>query len=148
MSRGGAYQERKEEVGKPDRTRLLPLEPENDRIELGAGKKRQDDRADPGEKLDPDSSVPRIAEPTAAPMMSWAMVPTTISERAVEIRNQIESRLATSARPSHSAASAHTPVMTHRSGRGSSQAYRPEKETTDFATDKGAAETKGLEDSQ
>jgi hypothetical protein len=39
------------------------------------------------------------------------MVPTTISDKAVEMRNQIEIRLAISARPSHSAASAHTLVM-------------------------------------
>ena len=40
------------------------------------------------------------------------MVPTTISDNAVEILNQMESRLATKARPSHSAASAQMPVMT------------------------------------
>ena len=40
------------------------------------------------------------------------MVPTTISESAVEIRNQIDSRLANRARPSHKAASAQMPVMT------------------------------------
>src|SRR5580704_18162773 len=102
----------------------------------------------PERNLIQDSSVPRIAEPIAAPIMSWAMVPTTISERAVEIRNQIESRLAISARPIHNAASAHTPVMTHRSGRGSSQAYRAEKRPRYFAKDKGAEETKGLDDSQ
>ena len=39
------------------------------------------------------------------------MVPTTISESAVDIRNQIDNRLATSARPSHNAANAQTPVM-------------------------------------
>src|SRR5689334_4615884 len=44
-------------------------------------------------------------------MMSCAMVPTTISESAVEILNQIESRLATNARPSHKAAKAQTLVI-------------------------------------
>jgi hypothetical protein len=39
------------------------------------------------------------------------MVPTTISDKAVEIRNQIDRRLAISARPSHSAANAHTLVI-------------------------------------
>jgi hypothetical protein len=58
-----------------------------------------------------DSSVPRIADPMTAPMISWAIVPTTISESAVEIRSQIEIKLAISARPSHNAASAQTPVM-------------------------------------
>ena len=48
--------------------------------------------------------MPSTAEPIAAPMISWAIVPTTISDNAVEMRNQIESRLAISARPSHSAA--------------------------------------------
>src|SRR5215467_6603708 len=65
----------------------------------------------PERNLTQDSSVPSTAEPIAAPMRSCAMVPTTISDSAVEMRNQIESRLAISARPSHSAASAHTPVM-------------------------------------
>jgi hypothetical protein len=39
------------------------------------------------------------------------MVPTTISESAVDIRNQIDNRLAINARPSHNAANAQTPVM-------------------------------------
>jgi len=55
--------------------------------------------------------VPSIADPIAAPMMSWAIVPTTISDKAVEIRNQIDRRLATNARPNHNAASAQTPVI-------------------------------------
>jgi hypothetical protein len=55
--------------------------------------------------------VPSTAEPTAAPMINCAIVPTTISDRAAEMRNQIESRIATNARPSHSAANPHTPVM-------------------------------------
>ena len=37
------------------------------------------------------SSVPRTAAPITAPMMSWAIVPTTISDSAVETRSQIES---------------------------------------------------------
>jgi hypothetical protein len=45
-------------------------------------------------------------------MISWAIVPTTITERAVEILSQIETRLATRASPSHNAASAQTLVMT------------------------------------
>ena len=56
-------------------------------------------------------SVPRMAEPIAAPMMSWAIVPTTISDSAVEMRNQIEKREAISASPSHSAAKAQISVM-------------------------------------
>src|ERR1700722_6634923 len=39
------------------------------------------------------------------------MVPTTISDNAVEMRNQIDKRLATKARPIHNAASAQTPVI-------------------------------------
>src|SRR5882757_3403575 len=58
-----------------------------------------------------DSSVPNRADPIAAPIINCAMVPTTISDSAVEIRNQIESRLAISARPNHNAASAQTPVI-------------------------------------
>ena len=58
-----------------------------------------------------DSSVPRMVDPITAPMINWAIVPTTISESAVEIRSQIEIKLAISARPSHNAARAQTPVM-------------------------------------
>src|SRR6266545_3225123 len=58
-----------------------------------------------------DSSVPNRADPIAAPIINCAIVPTTISDRAVEMRNQIESRLAISARPNHNAASAQTPVI-------------------------------------
>jgi hypothetical protein len=47
----------------------------------------------------------------AAPMIHWAIVPTTISDKAVEMRSQIESRLAISARPNHKAASAQTPII-------------------------------------
>ena len=49
---------------------------------------------------------PRDA-PIAAPITSWATVPTTISERAVAIRSQMESKVATSASPSQSAAIPH-----------------------------------------
>src|ERR1043166_9727258 len=44
-------------------------------------------------------------------MTSCAIVPTTISDSAVDILNQIESRLATNARPSHKAAKAQTLVI-------------------------------------
>src|SRR4029077_7967401 len=67
----------------------------------------------PDRNLTQDSSVPSTAAPTAAPMINCAIVPTTISDSAVETRSQIESKLAINARPSHSAASPHTPVMTH-----------------------------------
>src|SRR5271163_1501138 len=65
----------------------------------------------PGRNLIQDSSVPRTAEPITAPLTNCAIVPTTISERAVEIQSHIESRLAINARPSQSAARVHTPVM-------------------------------------
>ncbi len=39
-----------------------------------------------------------------APISNWATVPTTISESAVAMRNQMESRVATRASPSQSAA--------------------------------------------
>src|ERR1019366_4115593 len=65
----------------------------------------------PERNLTQDSSVPRMADPTAAPMINWAMMPTTISESAVETRSQIDSSDAMSAKPSHSAANAQTPVM-------------------------------------
>jgi hypothetical protein len=57
------------------------------------------------------SSVPSTAAPIAAPIMSWATVPTTISDSAVDTRSQIDSRDAISARPSQSAAKAQIDVM-------------------------------------
>src|SRR6185437_1373439 len=109
----GASDKGQEEARKSDRRRLLPLELEHLRVELGAGEEREHDGTDAGQELDPglDSSVPSTADPMAAPMISCAMVPTTISDSAVEMRSQIESRLAIKARPSHSAASAQTLVM-------------------------------------
>jgi hypothetical protein len=44
-------------------------------------------------------------------MINCAIVPTTISDSAVEMRNQMDSKLAINARPSHSAANPHTLVM-------------------------------------
>jgi hypothetical protein len=58
-----------------------------------------------------DSSVPSMADPMAAPMINWAIVPTTISDSAVEMRSQIDTRLAISASPNHNAANAQTPVI-------------------------------------
>lgn len=55
-----------------------------------------------------------------APMMSWATVPTTISERAVAMRSQIDNNVATRANPSHKVARNQVSVMVlsfHRSGR-------------------------------
>src|SRR5713226_10264933 len=40
----------------------------------------------PDKNLTQDSSVPSSAAPMTAPMTSWAMVPTTISDSAVEMR--------------------------------------------------------------
>src|SRR6478735_5294469 len=53
--------------------------------------------------------------PMIAPITSGAIVPTTISERAVAIRSQIDSRVASSASPSHRAARAQISVMLNRS---------------------------------
>jgi len=53
-----------------------------------------------------DWSAPSAAAPTSAPIASWATMPTTISDMAVAMRSQIDSRVAASASPSHSAASA------------------------------------------
>src|SRR5262249_26015863 len=65
----------------------------------------------PATNLIQDSSVCSMVAPTVAPMTSWATVPTTISESAVATRNQIETRVAKSASPSHNAACAQTAVM-------------------------------------
>ena len=48
--------------------------------------------------------APNTSVPISAPIISCATVPTTISERAVEILNQIDSIVATKASTSHSAA--------------------------------------------
>jgi hypothetical protein len=57
--------------------------------------------------------VPSTAEPTAAPMINCANVQTTISDSAVEMRSQMESKLATNARPSQRTAKPHTLVMAY-----------------------------------
>ena len=44
-------------------------------------------------------------------MINCAMVPTTISDSADEMRNQIASKLAMSARPNHNDANAQTEVI-------------------------------------
>jgi hypothetical protein len=49
--------------------------------------------------------------PTIAPMINCATVPTTISDKAVEILNQIASRVAMSANPTHKEANAQTFCM-------------------------------------
>src|ERR1039458_263960 len=58
----------------------------------------------PARKLTQADFAPSTSVPIRAPMMSCATVPTTISERAVEILNQIESSVAINARMSHNAA--------------------------------------------
>ena len=57
-----------------------------------------------------------MADPTAAPIISCAIVPTTISDNAEEMRSQIESRVAIKARPSHRAARAQMPVIVRSNG--------------------------------
>ena len=81
-------------------------------VKFRARQKGQYDRAQTSKKLDPRLIRASTAEPIAAPMISCEIVP-TISERAVEIRNQIENRLAINARANHSAASAQTAVTIH-----------------------------------
>ncbi len=49
--------------------------------------------------------------PSMTPMTSWATVPTTISESAVETLNQIAISVATNANPTHNAERAHAFVM-------------------------------------
>lgn len=53
-----------------------------------------------------DWSVPSTAPPINAPIANCATVPTTISDMAVAMRSQIDSRVAAKASPSHSAARA------------------------------------------
>ena len=55
-------------------------------------------------------SAPSAAVPISAPITSWAIVPTTISDSAVATRSQIEISVAASASPSHKAASAQISV--------------------------------------
>src|SRR5258707_9268283 len=65
----------------------------------------------PARNLTQPSSVPSTADPMNALKINWAVVPTMISDSAVETRSQTENRPAITARPSHNAASAHTLVM-------------------------------------
>src|ERR1019366_8440370 len=66
----------------------------------------------PERNLIQESSVCRSAVPRVAPIISCATVPTTISESAVATRSQIDTRVATRARPSHRAARSQVSVMT------------------------------------
>ena len=101
-----------EESRQADNRRFSPLGFEDDGIEFRAGKKREDDRPGSRQKRDP-LCVAGQALPSArkTPMTSWATVPTTISESAVETLNQIASSVAASARPTHSADKAQVFVM-------------------------------------
>src|SRR5260221_3090277 len=65
----------------------------------------------PARNLTQPSSAPSTADPMNALKINWAVVPTMISDSAVETRSQTENRPAITARPSHNAASAHTLVM-------------------------------------
>src|ERR1035438_2140574 len=58
----------------------------------------------PARKLTQPDLAPNTSVPMSAPIMSCATVPTTISDSAVEILNQIDSIVATKASTSHSAA--------------------------------------------
>src|ERR1700676_4787818 len=66
----------------------------------------------PERNLIQGSSVCRSVVPMVAPIISCATVPTTISDNAVATRSQIDNRVATSARPSHSAARSQVSVIT------------------------------------
>src|SRR5437588_574298 len=50
--------------------------------------------------------------PSVTPATHWARVPTTISDSAVAVRNQIDRSAASSASPNQSAAMAQVPVIT------------------------------------
>src|SRR5258707_9310624 len=65
----------------------------------------------PARNLTQPSSARSTADPMNALKINWAVVPTMISDSAVETRSQIENRPAITARPSHNAASAHTLIM-------------------------------------
>jgi hypothetical protein len=65
----------------------------------------------PERNLTQVSPVPSTMAPMRAPMISCATVPTTISDKAVAMRSQIDSSVATKASPSHSAACVQISVM-------------------------------------
>jgi hypothetical protein len=76
-------------------------------------------------------------------MINWAIVPTTISDNADEIRNHIASRLATNASPNHSAASAQTLVIRNTPiARASHSTMRGRSNTQSV----GASQTRAGED--
>ena len=102
-----------EESRQADDQRFAPLGFEDCGIEFRAGEKREHDGPGSGQKRDPlrVAEQPALAPRIRQPMTSWATVPTTISESAVEILNQIASSVAASASPTHSADKAQVFVM-------------------------------------
>ena len=58
----------------------------------------------PARNLTHDSPAPSATLPTNAPISNWAIAPTTISDKAVAMRSQIDNRLATKASPNQSEA--------------------------------------------
>ena len=105
-----AAQERDDETDEPDGARLLPLQSEYLRVEFGASEKGQHDRADAGEKFDPGTRPPSTARQRRADDQLGDRADDNLRQ-AVEMRSQIDSKLAISARPSHNAARAQTLVM-------------------------------------
>ena len=110
MRHRGAAEKSKEEAGKTDGNGLLPLQLEDNRVEFRAGEKGEHDRADAG-RTSPRIHSCQGSRSDGRPDDTCAIVPTTISDKAVEMRSQIDKRLAINARPNHSAAKAQTPVM-------------------------------------
>jgi hypothetical protein len=109
---GRGAQKRREEADQPNDHRLFPLGAEDAGIEFCPGQKREHDGAGPRQKATQADFAPSTSVPISAPMTSCATVPTTISESAVEILNQIDSSVAINASMSHSAAENQTCSIT------------------------------------
>ena len=114
-----AAQERSEETNEPNGSCFLPLCSEDYWIELSANEESQDNRTCARQKSDPlrlrgqthgtDDGPDRLAQ--LKRRTSCATVPTTISDKAVEILNQIARSVAISANPTQMEASAQTFCM-------------------------------------
>jgi hypothetical protein len=101
---GCATQEGRHEAHQANGARLLPFGAKDNRIELRAGEKGENDGAGAGEKPIHGALTPSASLPMSAPIRSCATVPTTISESAVEMPSHVARSVAARASASHVAA--------------------------------------------
>jgi hypothetical protein len=113
--------ERAEKNRQDNDRRFTPFGFEDDRIEFHAGKKSQNNGAGSSQKVihcvlqaDPPCANPK-SPVRKTPMTSWATVPTTISDNAVDILRQIANSGVANTRPTQSAQRAQVFAMSTNS---------------------------------